>query len=82
MKTKLNLEQFVTILIIVAFAFGLIIGLSNNQYQKKLKLYEQYYINVEAVLDRCDEIHNICDTVMEEDVYQDYVDIREKLDLE
>ena len=79
---KLTLEQFITILIIVAFTFGLVIGLSNNQYQKKLALYNQYQHVVEKLLDECDAAHNICDTVCEGDTYAEYMELREKLGLE
>lgn len=78
---KLTLEQFVTILIIVAFVLGLLIGLYANVYAKKLALYNQYQHVVEKLLDECDEAHNICDTVCEGDTYSEYMELREKLGL-
>lgn len=81
MKTKLTLEQFVTILIIAAFVFGLLIGLYANIHTKKLALYNQYKNVVEKLLDECDTTHNICDTVCEGDTYAEYVELRDKLEL-
>ena len=81
MKTKLTLEQFVTILIVAAFAFGLSIGLYANHSTKKLALYNQYQHVVEKLLDECDAIHNISDTVCEGDTYAEYMELREKLGL-
>ena len=79
---KLTLEQFVSILIVVAFAFGLMIGLYANIYTKKLALYNQYQHVVEKLLDECDSLHNICDDICESDTYAEYMELREKLDLE
>lgn len=79
---KLTLEQFVTILIVAAFAFGLLIGLYANIYAKKLALYNQYQHVVEQLLDECDAVHNICDTICEGDTYAEYMELREKLGLE
>lgn len=81
MKTKLTLEQFVTIIIVVAFAFGLLIGLYANHSTKKLALYDQYQNVVEKLLDECNAAHNICDDVCEGDTYAEYVELREKLGL-
>ena len=78
---KLTLEQFVSLLIIIAFALGLLIGLYANVYAKKLALYNQYQHVVEKLLDECDEAHNICDTVCEGDTYSEYMELREKLGL-
>ena len=78
---KLTLEQFVTILIVAAFTFGLLIGLYANVYAKKLALYNQYQHVVEKLLDECDKAHNICDTVCEGDTYSEYMELREKLGL-
>ena len=79
---KLSFEAFLSIVILVSFGFGLIIGLYNNQYQKKLALYNQYQHVVEQLLDECDDAHNICDTVCEGDTYAEYMELREKLGLE
>lgn len=79
---KLTLEQFVSLLIVAAFAFGLLIGLYANIYTKKLALYNQYQQVVEKLLDECDAAHNICDTVCEGDTYAEYMELREKLGLE
>lgn len=79
---KLTLEQFVTILIVAAFTFGLLIGLYANINTKKLALYNQYQHVVEKLLDECDAAHNICDTVCEGDTYAEYMELREKLGLE
>lgn len=81
MKTKLTIEGFICIIFIVSFGLGLIIGLYNNQYQKKLALYNQYQHVVEKLLDECDAAHNICDTVCEGDTYAEYMELREKLGL-
>lgn len=78
---KLTLEQFVSLLIIIAFTLGLLIGLYANVYAKKLALYNQYQHVVEKLLDECDEAHNICDTVCEGDTYSEYMELREKLGL-
>ena len=82
MKRKLTLEGFITIVFFIGFGFGLIIGLSNNQYQKKLKLYDRLQEITEQLLDECDAAHNICDTVCEGDTYAEYMELREKLGLE
>lgn len=79
---KLTLEQFVTVLIIVAFALGLLIGLYANISTKKLALYNQYQHVVEKLLDECDTLHNICDDICEGDTYAEYIELREKLGLE
>ncbi len=79
---KLSLEGFIAIVAAVFFTFGLIIGLCNNQYQKKLKLYNEYQEIVEQLLNECDDTHNICDTVCEGDTYAEYMELREKLGLE
>lgn len=79
---KLSFESFLSIVVLVSFGLGLIIGLCNNQYQKKLALYNQYQHVVEKLLDECDNVHNICDTVCEGDTYAEYMELREKLGLE
>lgn len=42
----------------------------------------KYYATVERLLDRIEEVHVISDTVMEEDLYQDYVEARTELEKE
>lgn len=79
---NLSLGQFITIVVIAAFSFGLIIGLCANLNTKKLALYNQYQHVVEKLLDECDDAHNICDTVCEGDTYAEYMELREKLGLE
>ena len=69
---KLSIDTIILIIGLVLFLLGLGIGLSNNQYSKKLKAYEEYYDAVEAVLDECDRVHNISDTVCEGDIYEEY----------
>ena len=82
MKRKLTLEQFITIVVLASFAFGLSIGIHANISTKKLALYNQYQHVVEKLLDECDDVHNICDTVCEGDTYAKYVELREKLGLD
>lgn len=79
---KLSFESFLSIVVLVSFGLGLIIGLYNNQCQKKLALYNQYQHVVEQLLDECDTLHNICDDVCEGDTYAEYMELREKLGLE
>lgn len=79
MKKSLSFEWFIAIVIAISFSIGLTIGLYNNQYSKQLKAYKEYYKAVEAVLDECDRIHNIGDTVCEGDIYAEYVEARENL---
>ena len=79
---KLSFEWFIAIVVVAAFAFGIIIGLYANIYTKKLALYNQYQHVVEQLLDECDAVHNICDTVCEGDTYAEYMELREKLGLE
>lgn len=78
---KLTLEQFITILIVIAFAFGFSVGIHANLNAKKLALYNQYQHVVEKLLDECDDVHNICDTICEGDTYAEYMELREKLGL-
>ena len=82
MKTNVRNSIFISIIVCVAFIFGIIIGLSNNQYQKKLNTYDKYQQVVEQLLDECDNVHNISDTVCEGDIYSEYMDLREELGLE
>lgn len=83
MKTfKLSNQSIITLLFIGVFTFGLLIGLYANVYTKKLALYNQYQHVVEKLLNECDDIHNICDTVCEGDTYAEYMELREKLGLE
>lgn len=79
---KVSSEKFMTLIIAVVFAFGLLIGLYANIYTEKLALYNQYQHVVEKLLDECDTLHNICDDVCEGDTYSEYMEIREKLGLE
>lgn len=76
---KMSAEVFLSIVVAISFSLGLIIGFSNNQYSKKIKAYEQYYKTVEAVLDECDRVYNISDTVCEGDIYAEYTEARENL---
>lgn len=79
---KVSSEKFMTLVIAVVFAFGLLIGLYANIYTKKLALYNQYQHVVEKLLDECDTLHNICDDVCEGNTYAEYMELREKLGLE
>ncbi len=83
-QTFQNLKHFNNVIIItlIAFISGLFIGIHTNKYYKKLALYNQYQYVVEKLLDECDAVHNICDTVCEGDTYAEYMEIREKLGLE
>ena len=79
MKKSISFEWFITIVMAISFSIGLTIGLCNNQYSKKLKAYKEYEKAVEAVLDECDRVHNISDTVCEGDIYAEYTEARENL---
>lgn len=41
---------------------------------------KEYYNAVEKVLDECDRMYNICDTIGEGDIYAEYVEAREDLE--
>lgn len=79
---NLSLGKFITIIIVIFFSFGLFIGLYFNKNDEKLALYNQYQHIVEKLLDECDATHNISDTVCEGDTYAEYMELREKLNLD
>ena len=83
-KTFQNLKHFtyLSIAILIAFISGLAIGICTNKYYQKVQLYNEYQQVVEQLLDECDDIHNISDTVCEGDTYAEYMGLREKLGLE
>ena len=84
MKTTLqSLKHFtyLSIAILIAFISGLAIGICTNKYHKKVELYNQYQKVVEQLLDECDDIHNISDTICEGDTYMEYIELKEKLEL-
>lgn len=77
------MKRIITI-IAVAIVTYLILrcSIKLHEYNKiitQLEYYEDYYTKVELVLDECNRVHNIMDTVGEGDIYADYVEARERI---
>ena len=77
----ITLKQFLLSTVILFTTVGIFIGaiVTNICYSNKIKLYNQYIKTTEQLLNEIDSIHNICDTVYEEDIYKNYIDLYNKL---
>lgn len=77
----ITFKQFIISTVILFMTVGILIGILVTQiyYNNKIKLYNQYIETTEQLLDEIDSVHNICDTVCETDIYEDYMDLYNKL---
>ena len=77
----ITFKQFIISTVILFMTVGILIGILVTQiyYNNKIKLYNQYIETTEQLLDEIDSVHNICDTVCETDIYEDYIDLYNKL---
>lgn len=77
----ITFKQFIISTIILFTTVGIIIGVlvTKIYYNNKIKLYNQYIETTEQLLNDIDSVHNICDTVCETDIYEDYMDLYNKL---
>ena len=78
---NITFKQFIISTIVLFTTVGILIGVLVTQlyYNKKIKLYNQYIETTEELLNEIDSVHNICDTVCETDIYEDYMDLYNKL---
>lgn len=74
-------KQFLLSTVVLFTTVGIIIGalVTKICYNNKIKLYNQYVETTEQLLNEIDSVHNICDTVCETDIYEDYVNLYNKL---
>lgn len=77
----ITFKQFLIFTVILFVTAGILIGVLATQiyYNKQIKLYNQYIETTEQLLDEIDSVHNICDTVCETDIYEEYMDLYNKL---
>lgn len=77
----ITFKQFIISTVILFTTVGILIGaiVTNICYNNKIKLYNQYIETTEQLLNEIDSVHNICDTVCEEDTYEEYMDLYNKL---
>lgn len=78
---NITFKQFLISTIILFTAVGILIGILAAKvcYNNKIKLYNQYIETTEQLLDEIDSVHNICDTVCETDLYEEYMNLYNKL---
>ena len=78
---NITFKQFIISTIVLFTTVGILIGVLVTQlyYNKKIKLYNQYIETTEQLLNEIDSVHNICDTVCETDIYEDYMNLYNKL---
>lgn len=74
-------KQFLISTVVLFTTVGILIGILVTQiyYNNKIKLYNQYVETTEQLLNEIDSVHNICDTICETDIYEDYMDLYNKL---
>lgn len=77
----ITFKQFIISTIILFTTVGILIGaiVTNICYNNKIKLYNQYIETTEQLLNEIDSVHNICDTVCETDIYEEYMDLYNKI---
>ena len=78
---NITFKQFLISTVVLFMTVGILIGIlvSNIYFNKQIKLYNQYIETTEQLLNDIDSVHNICDTVCETDIYEDYMDLYNKL---
>ena len=77
----ITFKQFLISTVVLFTTVGILIGIlvSNIYFNKQIKLYNQYIETTEQLLNEIDSVHNICDTICETDIYEDYMDLYNKL---
>lgn len=77
----ITFKQFLISTIILFTVVGITVGTicTHTYYSKQISIYREYINTTENLLDTCDKYHNICDTVCEMDIYEDYMDLYNKL---
>lgn len=77
----ITFKQFIISTIILFMTVGILIGaiVTNICYNNKIKLYNQYMETTEQLLNEIDSVHNICDTVCETDIYEEYMNLYNKI---
>lgn len=78
---NITFKQFIISTVILFMTVGILIGamVTNICYNNKIKLYNQYIETTEQLLNEIDSVHNICDTVCETGIYEEYMDLYNKL---
>ena len=77
----ITFKQFIISTVVLFTTVGILIGMfiTKIYYNKQQQLVNQYIETTEQLLDEIDSVHNICDTVCETDIYEDYMDLYNKL---
>ena len=77
----ITFKQFLISTVVLFTTVGILIGMfiTKIYYNKQQQLINQYVETTEQLLNEIDSVHNICDTICEGDIYDNYMNLYNKL---